>query len=99
MRVKPALAARFLSRMRVAWKGGSYTLCWPECRYHWSLGAWANIPFKRANGSMYRRQYVFGMFAEDAASAEAAGRAWDRGPEVLRPLLKQALRTWKRASR
>jgi hypothetical protein len=99
MRVPPARAAKFLSRLRVAWKGGSYVLCWPECRYHWSLGGWANIPFKRANGSVYRRQYVFGMFAEDATSAEAASRAWDRGAEVLRPVLKNALRSWKRAAR
>jgi hypothetical protein len=97
MRVTPARAAAFLARVQVVWKGGSYTLCWPECRYHWSLGAWAKIPFKRANGSTYRRQYVFGMFAEDASSAEAASRAWDRGPEVLRPVLKKALRSWKRA--
>lgn len=99
LRVKPWRAARFLSRVQVAWKGGSYTLCAPECRYDWSLGGWASVPFKVRGGGVVRRSYVFGMFAENALSAEAASLAWDRGPEVLRPVLRQALRSWKRAGR
>jgi Beta-lactamase enzyme family len=94
MRVPTRRVERFLRRTRVAWKGGSYTLCTPECRYDWSLGGWTSIPFKTRSG-VARRSYVFGMFAEDATSAEAASRAWDRGAEVLRPALRQALRTWR----
>jgi hypothetical protein len=96
MRVSPARVESFLSRVRVVWKGGSYTLCTPDCRYDWSLGGWTSIPFKTRGGAIVRRSYVFGMFAEDATSAEGASRAWDRGAEVLRPVLRKALRTWKR---
>jgi len=96
LRVPPTRVNSFLARLRVAWKGGSYTLCTPECRYDWSLGGWASVPFRSRSGAVSRRSYVFGMFAEDATSAQGASRAWDRGSEVLRPILRQALRTWKR---
>jgi hypothetical protein len=98
-RVSPARAAAFLSQVRMAWKGGSYTLCTPTCRYDWSLGGWASIPFKTRSGRIVRRAYVFGIFAEDAASAQDASRAWDRGSEVLRPALRSAFLSWKRAAR
>jgi Beta-lactamase enzyme family/Polyglycine hydrolase-like, structural repeat len=99
MRVTRSRAARFLSRVRIAWKGGSYGLCTPACLYDFSLAGWASVPFKQRNGRTYWRAYVFGMFAEDATSVEDATRAWDRGAEVLRPVLRQALRSWKRAGR
>jgi hypothetical protein len=99
LHVSQTRAARFLSSVRIAWKGGSYTLCTPSCAYDWSLGGWASIPFKTRSGRIVRRAYVFGMFAEDASTETGASRAWDRGPEVLRPVLRRALLSWKRASR
>lgn len=99
MRLSTARREKFLSKVRMAWKGGSYTLCTPSCRYDWTLGGWTSIPFKTRSGRIVRRAYVFGMFTEDATTEAGASRAWDRGPEVLRPVLRQALLSWKRARR
>ncbi|MGH3117448.1 MAG: serine hydrolase [Gaiellales bacterium] len=99
MRISNERRQRFLSKVQMAWKGGSYTLCTPGCRYDWTLGGWTSIPFKMRSGRIVRRAYVFGMFTEDATTEEGASRAWDRGPEVLRPVLKRALRSWKQARR
>jgi hypothetical protein len=99
LHVSQTRASQFLSSVRIAWKGGSYTLCTPTCAYDWSLGGWASIPFKTRSGRIVRRAYVFGMFAEDASTEARASRAWDRGPEVLRPVLRRALLSWKRARR
>ena len=99
MRLSIARREKFLSKLQMAWKGGSYTLCTPSCRYDWTLGGWTSIPFKTRSGRIFWRSYVFGMFAEDATTEANASRAWDRGPEVLRPVLRQALLSWKRARR
>jgi beta-lactamase family protein/polyglycine hydrolase-like protein len=99
MKLSIARREKFLSKVRMAWKGGSYTLCTPSCRYDWTLGGWTSIPLKTRSGRIVRRAYVFGMFTEGATTEVGASRAWDRGPEVLRPILHRALLSWKRARR
>jgi hypothetical protein len=97
LRVPRRTALAFVAAIRIAWKDGFYTLCTPACRFDRTLGGWISVPFKTRRGVIRHRTYVFGMFAEDVPSGADAALAWDRGPEVLRQVIRPALRSWKRA--
>ena len=97
LRVPRWKAARFMKHTLFAWKGGSYTLCKPGCQENRTIGGWISVPFKTRAGRVYRKRYVFGGFAADTPSARSAELAADRALEVLRPVIRRALATWKRA--
>jgi hypothetical protein len=100
LRVSSTMAARFLSRVRMAWKDGKYTLCdTTACRDHRTLGGWIRVPFKTKWGRVYTKRFVFAAFTENTPSGTNAEVAWDRSMEMFRPTLRYALKSWKRARR
>jgi hypothetical protein len=99
VRLSRSRARSFLSQLRMSSKGGDYTLCAPSCLTDRAQGGWVSIPFKRRSGQIVRRTYVFGMFTNDIPSSEGARLAKDRGAEILRPIIRRALISWRRARR
>lgn len=99
LRISGAMTGRFLARLQMAWKDGSYTLCDTTCRVHRTLGGWVSVPFKTRSGRVYTKQFSFAAFAENVPSSSGAQLAWDRSMEMLRPTLRVALESWKRAQR
>jgi hypothetical protein len=99
LRMSSSTTSRFLAKVQMAWKDGRYTLCDTECRVDQTLGGWVSIPFKNRWGRIHRHQFVFAAYAEDVPDAGDARDAWDRSMEMLRPAIRQALKSWKRARR
>jgi hypothetical protein len=99
IRISRRKARAFLSNVRMSSKGGDYTLCAPSCLTDRTQGGWVSLPFKRRSGRIVRRAYVFAMFTNDIPSSDGARLAKDRGAEILRPVIRRALISWKRARR
>ena len=101
-----AAADRFLARTHMVSKGGSYTLCEATCTPHTTIVTEAGlltVPVRTRRGRVRPRKFTFGAFidrvrvdclpcAADDAQYQAVGRSV---PEVLRPAIRRALRTWR----
>ncbi len=91
----------FRNRVKMSWKAGSYGLDAPGppgLYYHWTMGGWISIPFQNTtSGAVTDRKYVFGWYTNESSTNAGAQLAWDRGAEVLRQLIHDAMVTWKAA--
>lgn len=94
LRMSSFAASRFLAKLKMAWKDGTYALCDTRCRYHRTLGGWIGVPFKTRSGRIYYKPFIFAAFTQDAPSMAEAGRARDRSMEAFRPILRRALKSW-----
>lgn len=85
-------ASDFRDRIRIAYKGGSYTV---NGRYHYSSGAYVAIPFV-VNNALDLREYMVGAFVGDATDEAAAVAALNLAAgEVLRDEVRAAAQTWQ----
>lgn len=86
-----AAVTSFKARLELARKGGSYTLNGEQYR---SGFGWIEIPFLQ-NGQVAPREYVVGAFVAKATDGTNASNAVSQAiGEMLRPTLRDALRTW-----
>ncbi len=86
----------FKDQIRTAWKGGSYG--WNGV--HWrSLAGWAQIPFCSNSGVLVPRQYVFGVFIDEATNEAAANSTLgNTAAEPLREQIRAGLQSWDACS-
>lgn len=82
----------FAQQTETRYKGGSYDLCSPGCLQYRTMAGWAQIPFCEGE-RIVLRQYVFGVFAVEAVSAQPAFLAVRSGAELLREQLRVALQS------
>ena len=62
------------------------------------MAGWISIPFQNTTtGVVTNRAYVFGWFTDHSSTNSGAQLAWDRGAEVLRQVIHDAMVTWKLA--
>jgi hypothetical protein len=88
----------YLAHLEMIWKGGGYTLCSPTCVNDITLGGRIVIPYKAlVSGTphIFYNTYVIGDFTQNIPNQWDAVLAWDRGMDIVRPVLAAALPTWK----
>lgn len=85
----------FKALMRLNYKAGGDTICTGgSCVYHRSVAGWAEIPYC-TNGLAVARQYVFGIFINDATDMDATNDTFDNTKaELLREQISAALSDW-----
>lgn len=90
----PAVAA-FKAYVRLAQKGGSYTLIYQSQTHEHRAGfGYILIPFVQG-GQVQDREYAVGAFVNDATNGGNASTAVNTAvAEMLRPTLRAALMTW-----
>ncbi len=82
--------ADFKSRIRIAYKGGSYG-CGANL---WRSNAgWIRLPFKTSYYSITNKEYVFGVYANQVSAVNVNSRTLSL--QVLRDQIEAALQTWK----
>ncbi|MBI5877689.1 MAG: serine hydrolase [Chloroflexi bacterium] len=87
------LTQTFMSRMDLAYKAGNYKICGATCATyvdHIAIAGWAQIPF--CTGPASSKQYVFGLFINNATSDTNSGNTFNATKaELLREQIRDGL--------
>ena len=102
---KSGIVSKFLAKMNVRWKAGSYEFCLAsgctQDKLDLALTGWMSIPFM-AKGKVVAHTYEFGDFVNDlvetcstcAAQTNAFNNVENVGAQAALTTIKQALATW-----
>ncbi len=88
----PDAANSYWANVELAWKPGGYTLCWPTCEEYRSVAGYVSLP--TCNGSSVNsKEYVFGLFIDEAVGAASADNRLGVAAEMFRDLIRSSLAT------
>lgn len=103
---KSSIAGKFLSKLNVRWKAGSYEFCLSSSgclpnKLDLALTGWISIPFM-SHGKLAARTYEFGDFVNDlpetctscTASNNAGSLLEEVGAREAQSTIRQALTSW-----
>ena len=94
--VLTGLPKAFSDNLKVAFKGGGYTLCSNGgCKYYRSIAGYVEIPFQTTYGIPIPLRYTFGIFIDKATNEPNADEALDLAiREIFRLELRRAIGTF-----
>src|SRR6185295_11636971 len=93
--LSPTEIAQFKTQMLTHYKAGGYTLCpTAQCLEYRSVAGIAEVP-TCTRGLVGKKNYVWGIFIDDATSATAANNTFNAAKaEPLREPIRTALASW-----